>query len=80
MIQKQIALKELTLAVKQIKKGNHPVQMEYRMNSIQARKRLRTPAGAKSFLRGAKFFELCPIFLNYVQHVFPGGENFSRGA
>jgi len=62
MIQKQIALKELTLAVKQLKKGNHPVQMEYRMNSIQARKRLGTPAGAKSFS------ERGPNFLNYVQY------------
>jgi len=37
----------------------------------QARNQLGTPGGAKSFLRGPKFFELCPIVLNYVQHIFP---------
>ena len=26
-----------------------------------------------------KIFELCPIVLNDVQHIFPGGETFSRG-
>jgi len=29
--------------------------------------------GAKSFLRGAHIFTLCPIDLNYVQNIFPGG-------
>jgi len=33
---------------------------------------LETPGAAKSFLRGENF-------LNYVQHVFPGVEKFSRG-
>jgi len=40
---------------------------------LQARNQLGTSGEAKSFLRGAKFFKLCPIFLNYVQHIFPGG-------
>jgi len=43
--------------------------------SWQARNKLGTPGGTKSFPRGAKIFELCPIFLSYVQHVFPGGGN-----
>jgi len=33
---------------------------------------LRHQGGAKSFLRGAKFFTLCPIDLNYFQNIFPG--------
>jgi len=37
---------------------------------VQARSQLGTPGGAKSFPRGAKIFELCPIVLNYVQHIF----------
>jgi len=42
----------------------------------QARNRLgtRTPEGAKCFLRGAKFFKLCPT--NFSKE----GEKFSRGA
>ena len=33
--------------------------------------------GRRVFREGPKFFELCPIFLNYVQHIFPeGGEKF----
>ena len=44
----------------------------------QARNHLGTPGGVKSFLRGVQIFELCPIVLNHVQHIFPGGgENFS---
>jgi len=27
--------------------------------------------GGESFLRVAQIFELCPILLNYVQHIFP---------
>jgi len=30
--------------------------------------------GRRVFQEGPKFFELCPIFLNYVQHIFIGGE------
>jgi len=33
----------------------------------QARKQLRTPRGAESFLRGAQL--LCPIVLSYDQHI-----------
>jgi len=29
--------------------------------------------GRGVFWEGPKFFKLCPIFLNYVQHIFPGG-------
>jgi len=25
------------------------------------------------FREGPKFFEICPIFLKYAQHIFPGG-------
>ena len=47
---------------------------------LRARNQLGTPGGAKSFLRGAQIFGLCPIALNHVQHIFPGGgEKFSRG-
>ena len=35
--------------------------------------------GRRVFREGRRFFELCPIFLNYLQHLFPGRENFSRG-
>ena len=28
---------------------------------------------------GPKFFKLCPIVVNYVQHYFPGGQKVSRG-
>ena len=46
----------------------------------QARNQPGTPGGAKSFLRGAQIFVLCPIVLNYVQHIFPGvAKNFLGG-
>ena len=32
--------------------------------------------GRRVFREGTKIFELCPIFLNYVQHIFPGGRKF----
>jgi len=36
--------------------------------------------GRRVFQEGPNFFELCPIFLNYVQHIFTGGEkNFLGG-
>jgi len=38
----------------------------------QARNQLGTPGGAKSSPRGTQIFEQCPIFLNCVQHIFPG--------
>jgi len=47
------------------------------MGCIQARNQLGTPGGAKSFLRGAKCFKLCPIVSNCVEHNFRrGGEIF----
>jgi len=30
--------------------------------------------GRRVFQEGSQFFELCPIFLNCVQHTFPEGE------
>jgi len=29
----------------------------------------------RAFWEGTKFFKLCPIILNYVQHIFPRGAN-----
>jgi len=46
--------------------------------SNQARNQLGTPCGAKSW-EGPKFFKLFPIFLNDVQHIFPGERIFPRG-
>ena len=46
----------------------------------QARNKFGTPGGAKSFLCGAQFFELCPIVSNYVQHIFLGGAKKILGA
>jgi len=42
----------------------------------QVRNQLGTPRGAECFLRGPKFFKLRQIVLNYVQHIFQGGEKF----
>ena len=38
-----------------------------------ARNQIGPPGEAKSFARGPKSFELCPIFLNWIQHIFPEG-------
>jgi len=47
---------------------------------MQARNQLGTIGAAKSFLRRAQIFKLCPMVLTYAQHVFPGGgEKFCRG-
>jgi len=46
----------------------------------QARNQFGTLGGAKGFLKGPKFFKLCPIILNYVQHIFKGGEKSFSGA
>jgi len=35
--------------------------------------------GRRVFWEGPKFFKLCPIFLNYVQHIFPRGAKKFRG-
>jgi len=46
----------------------------------EAHNQLGTPGGAKSFPRGAKIFEICPIFLKYAQHIFlEGANNFLGG-
>jgi len=45
----------------------------------QARNQLGTPGGAKSFLKGAQIFKLCPIVSNYVQHTFSAGTKNFRG-
>ena len=34
----------------------------------------------KVFWERSKFLNLCPIVLNYTQCIFPGGDNFCRGA
>jgi len=39
----------------------------------QARNQLGTPGGRRVFWEWPKFFKLCPILSNYVQHIFPGG-------
>jgi len=36
--------------------------------------------GQRVFWKGPKFFELCPIVLNYVQHIFPEGSKNVGGA
>jgi len=47
---------------------------------MQARNQLGTIGVAKSFLRRAQIFKLCPMVLTYAQHVSPGGEkNFAGG-
>ena len=42
----------------------------FAVSRSQASDQLGTPDGAKSFLRWAKIFKLCPIVLNFVQHIF----------
>ena len=50
------------------------------LDVTQARNQLGTPGGAKCLPTGPTFFELCLIFLNYVQHILPGGaKNFLWG-
>jgi len=34
---------------------------------------------AKSFLRGLKFFKVCPIVFNYAQQIFPRGAKMFAG-
>jgi len=45
----------------------------------QTRKQLGTPGGAKNFREGPKVFELCPIILNNVEHIFPGRQKILYG-
>ena len=42
-------------------------------NDNQARNQLGTPGRRRVFWEGPKYFKLCPIVLNYTQHIFPGG-------
>jgi len=46
-----------------------PVQCKCHLGWSQARNQL----GRRVFWGGPKLFELCPIFLNNVQHIFPRG-------
>ena len=50
--------------------------MAERIAPKQARNQLGTLAGAKSFQREVQIFKLCPIVLNYVQHIFQRREKF----
>jgi len=45
----------------------------------QARNQLGTAWGAKNFWEWPKFFKLCPILLNNVQHIFSGGAKIFLG-
>jgi len=48
---------------------------------VQARNQLGSPGVAKSFLRAAHYFKLCPIVFYYAQHIVSGGEkNFAGNA
>ena len=40
---------------------------------------LRHQEGRRVFWEGPKIFELCPIVLNYVQHILPGGAKYLLG-
>jgi len=43
---------------------------------MQARNQLGTPGGEEFSEKGPNFFNFfkpCPLVLNYVQHIFPGG-------
>jgi len=42
----------------------------------QARNQLGTLGERRVFLEGPKFFKLCAIVLNNVQHIFAGDRNF----
>jgi len=56
-------------------------RIKTRRNNLhqQARNQLVTPGGAKSFLRGAKFFTRCPTDLNCVQNILLGANIFLGG-
>jgi len=54
----------------------HIPHFHLRLKETQARNQLGTGGvGRRAFWEGHKFFKLCPIFSNYVQHIFPGGAN-----
>jgi len=44
--------------------------------NAQARNQLGTPRGRRVFWEGLKLSTLCPRDLNFVQNIFPGGQNF----
>jgi len=49
------------------------------ISKVQARNQLRTPGGAKSFLRGVRtFWTMSNSFKLYPTHFSRGGEKFSR--
>ena len=52
---------------------------KYQRCAWQAGNELWTPGGAKSSLRGAQIFWTVSNHFKLVQHIFPGGEKFSRG-
>jgi len=56
----------LTFRVKQ------RAEIPERIDPKQARNQLEKLGGAKGFLKGPKFFKLCPMVLKYVQHIFQG--------
>jgi len=45
----------------------------------QVRNQLGTPEGRRVFWKGPKFFKLCPIVFNCVQHIFPLGAKYFLG-
>jgi len=52
-------------------------------DTVRLKHRLVTSLGHQErrrvFPEGPKLFELCPIFLNCVQHILPGGRKIFRG-
>jgi len=47
---------------------------EYKTRPVAS---LEREEGRRVFREGLRFFKLCPIALNYVQHIFPGAKIFS---
>jgi len=48
------------------RKSQSSPSFSYENIVTQARNQLGTTRGAKSFLRGTQFYELCPIVSNYI--------------
>ena len=53
--------------------------VKHKIPSIQARNQFGTLGGRRVFWEEPKFLKLCPIVLNYVQHIFPGEANIFLG-
>jgi len=53
-----------------------PIHATNRNDPKQARNQLRTPGGAKSFLRGPNFSSIASTKTTVMHHIFPGGEFF----